>query len=319
MANKHLLQILQKGAQAWNEWRREKDRRQQNVYLDLRKADLRGARLEGVDLSVADLRGADLSEADLYRANLRGANFSGANLSGADLHRADLYRTILVDANLIGAKLPFDYKPEEPKAPTRMKPEARIAQRHANRIARWQARQAASTESTGAGGSQQVASLARSETVAVHDTSMDMPAVQDVHLTEMGETKAPSETQFPIPKDASSEVMRPTSVADDYLEGGRKERLSRYFDRDPKLRAAAIALHGTTCMVCGFNFEAVYGAHGAGYVEVHHLRPVSTLISRTKVDPMTDMVVLCANCHRMVHRNKERMLSPDELRGILKR
>ena len=72
-------------------------------------------------------------------------------------------------------------------------------------------------------------------------------------------------------------------------------------------------------MVCGFDFEATYGVHGAGYVEVHHLRPVSSLQAKTKVNPQTDMVVLCANCHRMIHHNRDKMLRPDELKSLLMR
>ena len=40
---------------------------------------------------------------------------------------------------------------------------------------------------------------------------------------------------------------------------------------------------------------------------------------RTRVNPQTDMVVLCANCHRMIHRNRDGMLSPDELRSLTRR
>jgi len=153
----------------------------------------------------------------------------------------------------------------------------------------------------------------------MHDTLEDLFPAQDAQPTELGQTKEVSETPLPVSKETSLQVMRPTSVADDYLEGGKKERLSQYFERDPKLRTAAIALHGTTCMVCGFDFEATYGSHGAGYAEVHHLRPVSSLQAKTKVNPQTDMVVLCANCHRMIHRNRDKMLRPDELKSLLMR
>ena len=313
MANKWQMQILMKGVNAWNTWRRECDRQELNLFLDLRGADLRGAKLEGIDLSFAYLVGADLRGADLYQANLRQAYLKGANLSGADLHRADLHGAHLRGANLEGAKLPINFKPpvdpkpEEPKLPS-----------EASKSAAKKAYKAARRESTDAHRSQNSASSARgSETLVAHDTLEDVFSVLDVQPTELGQTKEASETPLLVSDDTSSQVMRPTSVADDYLEGGEKERLSRYFERDPRLRTAAIALHGTTCMVCGFDFEATYGVHGAGYVEVHHLRPVSSLQAKTKVNPRTDMVVLCANCHRMIHRDRDKMLRPDELRSLL--
>ena len=67
-------------------------------------------------------------------------------------------------------------------------------------------------------------------------------------------------------------------------------------------RSLAVAYHGLKCVVCGFEFEKKYGARGKDYIEVHHLRPVSTLRKPTKVNPKNDMVVVCSNCHRMIHR-----------------
>ena len=46
---------------------------------------------------------------------------------------------------------------------------------------------------------------------------------------------------------------------------------------------------------------------------------LSTSQAKTRVNPQTDMVVLCANCHRMIHRSRDGMLSPDELRSLLRR
>jgi 5-methylcytosine-specific restriction protein A len=90
-----------------------------------------------------------------------------------------------------------------------------------------------------------------------------------------------------------------------FEEGKQKKRFTNYYERNPKLRTAAIQYHGTRCMACGFDFEKVYGKHGTGYIEVHHLLPVSSLKMKTKVDPKTDMAVVCSNCHRMIHRKKD--------------
>lgn len=101
------------------------------------------------------------------------------------------------------------------------------------------------------------------------------------------------------------------------LEGGRKERLLSYFERDPKLRADAIKIHGTSCIACGFNFEAAYGVRGKNYIEVHHIVPISTLPEPSTIDPRNDLTVLCSNCHRMVHRKRDNPLSIDELVKVI--
>ena len=100
-------------------------------------------------------------------------------------------------------------------------------------------------------------------------------------------------------------------------EGGKEERLISYFERVLKLRIQAIAHHGATCKVCGFNFEDTYGEHGKNYIEVHHLIPLSTLPEPTSINPKEDLTVLCSNCHRMIHRKRDFPLSIEELRKIL--
>lgn len=100
------------------------------------------------------------------------------------------------------------------------------------------------------------------------------------------------------------------------FEGDSKKRLVSYYERNPKLRAKAILIHGTTCKVCQFNFKDNYGIHGKDYIEVHHLIPLNTLNKAIKVNPKTDMTVVCANCHRMIHRQKYNPLSIKEAKEL---
>lgn len=100
-------------------------------------------------------------------------------------------------------------------------------------------------------------------------------------------------------------------------EGGRRVVVSTRIERNAELRNAAIALHGTTCAGCGFNFGHTYGTYGEGYIEIHHVHPLAAESQRIKTSVETDLIPLCANCHCMVHRQKDRVLSLDELRMIL--
>jgi uncharacterized protein YjbI with pentapeptide repeats len=90
MANKEHLEILNRGVDTWNRWRKE-----HHILPDLSE----------VNLSMADLSEANLSEANLVRADLSKANLTGANLSIAKLVEADLRNSILHDANLSTANL----------------------------------------------------------------------------------------------------------------------------------------------------------------------------------------------------------------------
>lgn len=107
-------------------------------------------------------------------------------------------------------------------------------------------------------------------------------------------------------------------LENEYFEGQKKSRLSSFYERNPKLRLAAIKIHGLVCKVCGFDFKDFYGDHGSGFIEVHHLKPVSTLEASTKVSPEDDMTVVCSNCHRMLHRNRDIVLTPAQLKDQLR-
>jgi putative restriction endonuclease len=100
-------------------------------------------------------------------------------------------------------------------------------------------------------------------------------------------------------------------------EGSQSKRYVTVYERSPKLRALAISIHGLDCQGCGFNFERAYGSHGRGFIHVHHVNPVSEMDGPARVNPETDMVVLCPNCHSMVHRRKQHTLSLDSLRALL--
>ena len=53
------------------------------------------------------------------------------------------------------------------------------------------------------------------------------------------------------------------------------------------------------CEVCAFDFEATYGRLGADFIEAHHTNPLSDGERTTKAE---DLALVCANCHRMLHR-----------------
>ena len=83
-------------------------------------------------------------------------------------------------------------------------------------------------------------------------------------------------------------------------------RLHKRIERNAKLVESVKKLKGCTCEACGMNFAERYGKLGAGYIEAHHLKPIATLDKvRVSMDPGLDFAVLCANCHRMIHRSED--------------
>jgi len=44
---------------------------------------------------------------------------------------------------------------------------------------------------------------------------------------------------------------------------------------------------------------------------------VSTFDGEQVIDPYEDLIPVCANCHRMLHRRKDDVLSADELKEMI--
>ena len=97
-------------------------------------------------------------------------------------------------------------------------------------------------------------------------------------------------------------------------EGNVIEIYTTRYERDLQLREQAIKIHGTSCMVCGFSFGESYGKLGDGFIEIHHIKPISE--GPREVNPETDLVCLCSNCHRMIHKKRDQVLTVEELKQV---
>ncbi len=83
------------------------------------------------------------------------------------------------------------------------------------------------------------------------------------------------------------------------------------FERNKAARMACITNHrdpvtgGIACACCAIDFAALYGADiGKGFIHVHHLVPLSQIGEAYEINPATDLVPVCPNCHSMMHRVK---------------
>ncbi|MDQ0686268.1 5-methylcytosine-specific restriction protein A [Streptomyces achromogenes] len=108
---------------------------------------------------------------------------------------------------------------------------------------------------------------------------------------------------------------------DDYSAPEGRLLMSRHRRRERnkglrKKKIAAVLRQGGTlaCEACGFDFEEVYGDRGSGYIECHHVVPLHEAgEGRTK---LSDLALICANCHRMIHRCAP-WPTPKELRHLI--
>ena len=95
-------------------------------------------------------------------------------------------------------------------------------------------------------------------------------------------------------------------------EGLMKENLYLRRQRNRSLRDQCAKRDNFTCQVCGLNFMKVYGDRGSGFIEIHHLKPISSYESEHEIK-LDELIALCSNCHSMIHYGGE-LLDVEELK-----
>lgn len=107
-----------------------------------------------------------------------------------------------------------------------------------------------------------------------------------------------------------------------FPEGRKKYVLHRKQERNPQIARRAKLLRlsklgDLICDACGFSFSQRYGARGKGFIEAHHTTPISDLMGTVRTR-LSDIALVCSNCHRMLHRRRP-WLTMGQLRLILTR
>ena len=117
--------------------------------------------------------------------------------------------------------------------------------------------------------------------------------------------------EAPSPQQPSKEPV------DRALEGMAREGsvLSRV--RNGALRREALQRAHGRCCLCETNFSSVLDGLGLRALQVHHLHQIAAAQTPrlTRVD---ELVVVCANCHCMIHSDAEHAIAPPTLRDRLR-
>ncbi len=108
----------------------------------------------------------------------------------------------------------------------------------------------------------------------------------------------------------------PEEKASILVEGAKRTITVNAYERNSKARVECLQKYGLKCCVCGFDFKEFYGEIGSGFIEVHHLKPLSEINKEYKVDPIKDLRPVCPNCHSMLHRAN---LTIEQLRDTLRK
>lgn len=120
--------------------------------------------------------------------------------------------------------------------------------------------------------------------------------------------------------DRSDDLMIEDDEDDSFSEGKILSRIHRLRERNAtiikkKKEKVWKETRKLECEVCGFDFGKQYGELGSKYAECHHTLPLSKLKGQSKTK-LSDLAIVCANCHRMLHRSRS-WLSIAELKEIV--
>lgn len=107
---------------------------------------------------------------------------------------------------------------------------------------------------------------------------------------------------------------------EEFPEGKILYRIHKHRERNnsviKKKKQIALDENKLRCEICEFDFFKTYGELGKGFIECHHTIPISNYIENTKTR-LNDLVLVCSNCHRMLHR-KRPWLEKEELKKLIK-
>ncbi|MFT4682382.1 MAG: 5-methylcytosine-specific restriction protein A [Flavobacteriales bacterium] len=111
-----------------------------------------------------------------------------------------------------------------------------------------------------------------------------------------------------------------TNYMEDAEEGRLLTKVHQVRERNKRIvkdkKKSTITKFGTLkCEVCEFDFRETYGELGDGFAECHHIKPVSESDPNSKTR-LSDLAIVCANCHRMIHRSRP-WKSIEELKALL--
>lgn len=112
----------------------------------------------------------------------------------------------------------------------------------------------------------------------------------------------------------------PDEVTDDetIIEGAKKAVIVNKYERDASARAICIEKYGAKCCACGFDFGEVYGKDFVGKIHIHHIVPISSIGHDYRLNPKTDLIPLCPNCHFIAHlKGKNEAFTVEEIKGFL--
>lgn len=131
-----------------------------------------------------------------------------------------------------------------------------------------------------------------------------IPSDYEQRLADLIATKNPSS---PFPSEDGARA----------LEGVRTEVVTYKQGRSRALRDRALARSNGICKVCRVNYSALLDGRGVRVLQVHHRKQLAAT-DRPQLTKLSDLAVVCANCHLLIHMDSKKALSVEKLRAMMR-
>lgn len=107
------------------------------------------------------------------------------------------------------------------------------------------------------------------------------------------------------------------TATDSDIEAMRYELITMTTKRSRKLRDKAFRHANGVCAVCERDYSRLLDGRGVRVLQVHHKRMLSKSEAETRTT-LNDLVVVCANCHLLLHLDPKKPLTVKQLQTLLK-
>lgn len=118
------------------------------------------------------------------------------------------------------------------------------------------------------------------------------------------------------------ELLREEQYNDDdvysKIENRKKVRTHLIRERRSYLSTRRKQMDNYKCAICNFKFKDKYGTMGENFAEAHHKVPLSS-DNYPRLTHIDDLITVCSNCHRMLHKMEGKLSDIEVLKKLLNR
>ena len=108
------------------------------------------------------------------------------------------------------------------------------------------------------------------------------------------------------------------------FEGAKKQITVNAYERNKEARKTCINYYKQLnngqlkCEICGFDFGEFYGKDFSDKIHIHHVIEISSIGKEYKINPVTDLIPVCPNCHMIIH-SKKPAYQPNEIKQFIEK